>query len=286
MANETSRIHAERVARVKQSMRRAWNLPGAGYIEMAETLRPAVERLIDVAGITPGARVLDAATGTGIAAIAAAQRGAQITGVDFADELLQVAREQAAQQNLNAIQFDLADIEDLPYPDGTFDTVISSFGSIFAPRHAVVGQQLCRVLRPGGTLAFTAWLNEAPNCHLMTITAPYTPSPPPGSDSVFDWSDIVHLRDILGPWSDDLVIHDGDVPWIAPSLADACDFLFYRALGPTMYVFQRLDATQQMALHNDAIALLSRYVQADGSVRIPRAYIIVVAKRRGTSRTS
>ncbi|MCO5177359.1 MAG: methyltransferase domain-containing protein [Thermomicrobiales bacterium] len=284
MATEDAHLTAERVARVKRSMQRAWNLPGAGYAEMAETLRPAVDHLIDVAGISPGARVLDAATGTGIAAIAAARRGAEVIGVDFAADLLAGAREQAASQRLPDIQFDLADIEELPYPDGAFDVVISSFGAIFAPQHSVVGRELCRVLRPGGRLAFTAWLNESPNCHLMTLTAPYTPPPPAGSDSVFDWSDIVHLRSMIGPWVDSIAIQDGDVPWLAPSLPDACDFLFHRALGPTMYVFQRLEIAQQLALHNDAIALLAGYLHSDGTVRVPRAYVVVAATRAENAR--
>ncbi len=270
---------AERVARVKQSMRNAWNLPGAGYLEMAETLRPAVERLIDAAGIAPGMRVLDAATGTGIAAIEAARRGACVTGVDFAGELVAVAREQAAAAGQPGIRFEVADIEDLPFADGSFDVVMSSFGSIFAPRHDAVAWQLCRVLRPGGRLAFTAWLREEPSCRLLTLTAPYTPPPPPDSFSIFDWSDPGHVRAILGPYVEDIALAEDDVPWVAPSPSDACDFLFQRALGPTMFVFQRLDLPQKLELHSDAIALLSECMEPDGSVRLSRPYVIVTARR-------
>lgn len=280
MRPQTFRQTAERVARVKQSMRNAWNLPGEGYAEMAETLRPAVERLVDAAGIQPGMRVLDAATGTGIAAIEAARRGANVTGVDFAAELITVAREQAAAAGQTSIQFDVADIEDLPYDDGSFDVVISSFGSIFAPRHDAVAWQLCRILRPGGRLAFTAWLHEEPNCRLMTITTPYTPPPPPDAFSLFDWADPDLLRAMLDSYVEGIQLARDDVPWLAPSPSDACDFLFRRALGPTMFVFQRLDVTQQLALHNDAIALLSHCMQPDGSVRLSRPYVIVTATRR------
>lgn len=269
----------ERVARVKQSMRHAWNLPGAGYAEMAETLRPAVERLVDAAGIEPGMRVLDAATGTGIAAIEAARCGADVTGVDFAEELIAVAREQATAAGQAGIRFDVADIEDLPYDDGSFDVVISSFGSIFAPRHDAAAFQLCRVLRPGGRLAFTAWLPEEPNCRLMTITARYTPPPPPDAFSIFDWSNPDHLRAMLGPYVEDITLERHDVPWVAASPSDACDFLFQRALGPTMFVFQRLDLPQKLALHSDAIALLGRCMDPDGSVRLSRPYVIVTARR-------
>lgn len=269
----------KRVARVKQSMRNAWNLPGAGYAEMAETLRPAVERLVDAAEIEPGMRVLDAATGTGIAAIEAARRGADVTGVDFAGELVAVAREQAASAGQPGIRFDVADIEDLPYHDGSFDVVISSFGSIFAPRHDAVAYQLCRVLHPGGRLAFTAWLQEEPNCRLMTITAPYTPPPPPDAFSLFDWSDPDHLEATLGPYVEDITLERHDVPWVATSPSDACDFLFHRALGPTMFVFQRLDLPQKLALHSDAIALLGQCMEPDGSVRLSRPYVVVTARR-------
>ncbi|MEI2616091.1 MAG: methyltransferase domain-containing protein [Thermomicrobiales bacterium] len=279
MSSQPFRHTAEQVDRVKQSMRQAWNLPGAGYGEMAETLRPAVERLIDAAGIAPGARVLDGATGAGIAAIEAARRDAIVTGVDFAEELISVARELAGAAGQPAIHFDVGDIEDLPYDDASFDVVISSFGSIFAPRHDAVAYQLCRVLRPGGRLAFTAWLPEEPNCRLMTITARYTPPPPPGSFSVFDWSDPAHLDAMLGPYVEDISLIVDDVPWVASSPSDACDFLFQRALGPTMFVFQRLDLPQKLALHSDAIELLSTCMQADGTVRLSRPYVIVTARK-------
>lgn len=270
---------AERVARVKQSMRHAWNLPGVGYVEMAETLRPAVERLVDAAGIRPGMRVLDAATGTGIAAIEAARRGAIVTGVDFAEDLITVAHEKAAAAGQPEIRFDVADIEDLPYDDGSFDVVISSFGAIFAPRHDVVAWQLSRVLRPAGRLALTAWLQEEPNCRLMTITAPYSAPPPPDSFSVFDWSDGGHVNTMLADYVEDIALSRDDVPWIAPSPSDACDFLFQRALGPTMFVFQRLDLPQKLALHSDAIALLSQCMEPDGTVRLSRPYVVVTARR-------
>ncbi len=279
MSPEAFRHTAERVAKVKQSMRRAWNLPGSGYVEMAETLRPAVERLVDAAGIEPGMRVLDAATGSGIAAIEAARRGAAVTGVDFAEGLIDVARELATTAGQPGIRFDVADVEELPYDDGSFDVVISSFGAIFAPRHDAVAWQLCRVLRPGGRLAFTAWLQEEPNCRLMTITARYSPPPPPDAFSVFDWSAPEHVRAMLGPYAEEIELERDDVPWIAPSPSDACDFLFQRALGPTMFVFQRLDLPQKLALHSDAIALLSQCLEPDGTVRLSRPYMVVTARR-------
>lgn len=278
MKPERDRRSAEHAA-TKQSMRDAWNLPGQGYREMAETLRPAVGHLLDAAGVEPGMRVLDAATGTGIAAIEAARRGADVTGVDFAADLVAVARREVRTAALSAITFDVADIEDLPYDDVSFDAVISSFGAIYAPRHDVVAVQLCRVLRPGGRLAFTAWRYAEPHCRLLTITTPYVPPPPPGSFSLFDWAEPAHLHQMLGPFVDDIGMTDGDVPWVAPSPSDACDFLFERALGPTMHVFQRLDLPQKLALYGDAIALLSRSMEPDGSVRLSRPYVIVTATR-------
>lgn len=279
MSPATFRHSVERVAPIKRAMRDAWNLPGAGYVEMAETLRPAVERLIDAAGIEPGMRVLDAATGTGIAAIEAARRGATVIGIDFAEALVAVAREQAAEAGQPDIRFDVADIENLPYDDASFDVVISSFGSIYAPRHDAVAFQLCRVLRPGGRLAFTTWQHAEPHCRLLTITAPYSPPPPPDGFSIFDWADPAHLREMLGEYVDDITLIEDDVPWIAASPSDACDFLFRRALGPTMHVFERLDLPQKLALHSDAIALFSHCMQPDGTVCLSRPYVLVTARR-------
>ncbi len=262
------------VARVKRSMREAWNAPGAGYDEMAETLRPAVEHLLDFLPVQPGQRLLDAATGTGIAAIEAARRGACVTGADFAPDLVEEALRKVSDTGLD-VQCDVADIEALPYPDASFDAVISSFGAIFAPRHDVVASELARVLKPGGMLAFSSWKPEGPNLCMMTLTAPYIPPPPPNAFSPLDWGNRDYVVRMLSPHFDDITFAEGNCPLLASSVSDATAMLFERALGPTVYVFNRLDLDAKRALLNDAAALFASCLEPDGTVNLRRDYLLV-----------
>jgi ubiquinone/menaquinone biosynthesis C-methylase UbiE len=273
------RQSAEQVEPVKTMLRDAWNAPGAGYAEMADTLRPAVTHLLDFLGIEPGMRLLDAATGTGIAAIEAARAGARVTGVDFAPDLVQEARRAAQAAGLHDITFDVADIEQLPYPDASFDAVLSSFGSIFSPRHDATAHELLRVLRPGGVLAFSSWKPEGPNMRLMTIMAPYLPPPPAGGFDVFDWGKPEYVAELLGDRVDHITYDHGNVPWLNPSPSDVIDMLFQRALGPTIYFYRRFDDATKLRVHTDAIRLVTDCLQPNGSVRIDRHYLLTKAVR-------
>jgi 2-polyprenyl-6-hydroxyphenyl methylase/3-demethylubiquinone-9 3-methyltransferase len=245
-------------------------------------LRPAVNQLLDTLPVRQGMRLLDAATGTGIAAIEAASRGASVVGVDFAADLVEEARRLADKAGAGSPSFEVADIESLPFEDESFDAVVSSFGAIFAPRHDIVAWQMARVLRPGGTLAFTSWVPEGPNYCLMTLTSPYVPPPPKDAFSVFDWGRPDYVRDLLSPYFTDIEITRADVPWHAESPSDAFDMIFNRALGPTVYVFRRLSMEDQLAIHNSAIALFRECLTPDGAVNLPREYLLIrAAKRRG-----
>ncbi len=265
----------------KTTMQAAWNTPGAGYHEMAETLRPAVEHLLDFVPVVPGSRLLDAATGTGIAALEAARRGAIVTGVDFAPDLVSEARRAASEAGIESITFDVADIEQLPYADASFDAVISTFGSIFAPRHDVVASELTRILRPGGVLAFTSWKAQGPNLRLMTLMAPYVPPPPSDAFGVFDWGSRDYVNTMLAPYCEQITFAEGNVPWLAVSPSDAIEMLFYRSLGPTVYLFNSFDNATKLRCHNDATALMTDCLQPDGTIRLDRDYLLTRAIRRG-----
>ncbi len=280
MDGSNYRLTLEEVATGKAMMQTAWNTPGAGYHEMAETLRPAVDHVLDLLPVRPSMTILDAATGTGIAALEAARRGARVTGVDYAPDLVSEARRAATEAGINDISFDVCDIEQLSYPDDSFDAVVSTFGSIFAPRHDVVASELTRVLRPGGVLIFSSWKPQGPNFRLMTLMAPYVPPPPPTAFSVFDWGMPEYVKALLDPYCSTITFADGNVPWLASSPSDAIDMLFKRSLGPTVYLFGTFEAETQLRVHNDAVQLMTSGLQSDGSVRLDRDYLIARAIKR------
>jgi ubiquinone/menaquinone biosynthesis C-methylase UbiE len=125
----------------------------------AVTTAPAV-RLVKHARIRPGSRVLDVACGTGVVSVTAARIGARVTGLDLTPELLAVARENAQRAGLE-VDFHQGDVESLPFDNDAFDVVVSQYGHMFAPRPDKAIAEMLRVLKPGGTVAFSTW---PPSC--------------------------------------------------------------------------------------------------------------------------
>lgn len=282
--NQQSRFRqsVKDVASLKASLRTAWNTGGAGYQELAEGLRPAVEHLLRLTALEAGQLVLDAATGTGLAALAAAERGAQVTAVDFAPDLLAEGERLAQVAGLsNRVAFELCDCEALPYADASFDVVISTFGVMFTARHDAVAYELARVLKPGGTLALATWLPFGPNVELMTISAPYLPPPQPGSSSPLEWGKRAYIEDLFGPTCVDFRYAEGNAPLLTSSPEDGADLILHRALGPTIYLYRSFPPDVRLRLHADLLRLLERNRAGDGTVALRRDYLLTVATRRG-----
>ncbi|MEA2442156.1 MAG: hypothetical protein QOH76_3580 [Thermoleophilaceae bacterium] len=170
-----------------------WGL--GDYPRMAERLEEAARRIVDVAQVGPGDRVLDIACGTGNAAIAAAERGAYAVGVDFEPALLALARDRAGER----AEFRQGDAESLPVEDGEFDVVLSVFGVMYAPDHAAAARELARAPAPGGRVALAAWTPGSFMPAMGAVLAPYLAPPPPGSGPPSRWGDEEALDAILAP---------------------------------------------------------------------------------------
>ena len=130
--------------------------------------------------------MLDVASGTGNAAIPAAQQGAHVTASDLTPELLQAGAQRAQADGLE-LDWVTADAEHLPFEDESFDIVMSSIGVMFAPRHQAAADELVRVCRPGGKIALLSWTPEGMLGALFRTMAPFAPPPPPGASPAPLW---------------------------------------------------------------------------------------------------
>jgi 2-polyprenyl-3-methyl-5-hydroxy-6-metoxy-1,4-benzoquinol methylase len=157
------------------------------FEQIAKSYRPGAAEFVSRLNIKPGERVLDVACGTGNLAVPAAQKGAKVTGVDIAPNLLEQGRKWAKAEGL-AIQFDEGDVEDLPYEDGSFDMVIPMFGAMFAPRPETTAAELIQVCRPGGRIAMANWTPTGFIGQMFKTVGKYAP-PPAGVPSPVLWGD-------------------------------------------------------------------------------------------------
>ena len=168
------------------------------YPSMVETfLLPLGPRLVAAAGIGPAMRVLDVAAGTGNASLPAAQAGAEVVASDLTPELLAAGRVRAAALGVE-LDWVAADAEALPFPDASFDAVISAIGAMFAPHHQDVADELVRVCRPGGTIGLLSWTPTGMIGSLLKTIGPFAPPPPAGATPPPRWGDEEHVRGLFG----------------------------------------------------------------------------------------
>jgi SAM-dependent methyltransferase len=170
----------------KQRQREIWS----HFAPLETFTTPPAAHLVRVAGIAPAQRVLDVATGTGVVAVTAGRMGAQVTGIDLSPVLIERAVENAKIAQLANVSFREADAEALPFESHTFDVVTSQFGHMFAPRAELALSEMLRVLKPGGTLAFSTWPPEHLVGRLFALTSRYAPPPPVGFSPPPAWGNI------------------------------------------------------------------------------------------------
>jgi len=167
----------------KAIQKEAWSL----FTPMETFTTPAAAKLVSFAGVKSGQRLLDVGCGTGVVALTAARRGAKVRGLDLSPVLLERAREHAGLVQLD-IDFTEGDAENLPYGDGEFDVVLSQFGHMFAPRPEIAIGEMLRVLKGGGTIAFSTWPPHLYVGRMFALVARHVP-PPEGVASPVLWGD-------------------------------------------------------------------------------------------------
>jgi ubiquinone/menaquinone biosynthesis C-methylase UbiE len=263
-------------AAIKQRQQQTW--ASGNFSVVAARIVLVAEQLCESADLQAGWRVLDVATGSGNAAIAAARHGCEVVGIDYVPTLLEDGRQRARAEGLD-VTFVQGDAEALPFADGSFDAVTSVFGSMFAPDHERAAAELARVTRPGGTIALASWTPDGFIGELFRTVARHVP-PPAGLRSPMLWGTEEYLRELFGERLASLDVAERTFTWKFRTAQEFVDF-FRRWYGPTLKAFAALDGAARDALEADLVALARRFDRNDDSATaIPATYTEAIARTR------
>ena len=253
----------------KQAQRAMW--AAGDYPALAVHIAHVGDGLVERAGVGPGARVLDVACGPGSTAIPAARAGAHATGLDLVPAMLDAGRERAAEAGVE-VEWVEGDAEQLPFEDGAFDYVLSTFGHMFAPRHARAASEMARVCRTGGTIGICCWTPEGTVGDLFGVSARYMPPAPEYAQPPILWGTEDHVRRLFGPEAGyEFERHSATVQW--ESLEGFADY-FMERFGPLVSARAMLGERFQ-ELRAATIAVWAEGNEAtDGSFVLPQEYLL------------
>ena len=247
------------------------------FAVIGTTLQIVGETLCEAIDLRAGERVLDVACGNGNATLAAARRFAHVTGSDYVPALLAKAAERAKAEGLT-IDFREADAEALPFEDGFFDVVLSTYGVMFAPNHPVAAAELMRVCAKGGRIGLASWTPTGFIGALLRTVGKHVP-PAPGLSSPALWGTREHLTSLFGKGISTMTATHRDFVFRYESAGHFID-IFRRYYGPTHKAFLALDDAGRAALTSDLEHLIRDHNRGGASsVVIPADYLEVVAVR-------
>ncbi len=261
---------------VKARQQTAWS--SGDYAVIGTTLQLVGEQLAEACDLGWDEQVLDVAAGNGNATLAAARRGCRVTSSDYVPALLERGAERARAERL-PVAFQTADAEALPFPDGAFDAVISTFGVMFTPDHQRAAAEMARVCRPGGRIGLANWTPEGFIGQLFKTLGRHAP-PPAGVQSPALWGTEAHLRALFGQQATAIEITRRSFNFRYRSPAHFVE-VFRTWYGPVHKAFAALPLEGAKALQSDLLELLRRLnVAGPNSLVVPGEYLEVVVRRR------
>ena len=264
------------LAAIKQRQQATW--ASGDFAVIGNTLQIVGETLAEAADVCAGERVLDVAAGNGNATLAAAHRFAQVTSTDYVPHLLDKGRDRARAEGLD-VTFQVADVENLPFDDGAFDVVLSTYGAMFAPDHVRTAREMTRVTRSGGRIGMANWTPEGFIGRLFKVIGAHLP-PPAGLKSPALWGNEKHLQDLFGSDAAKIAVERRMFNFRYRSAAHFIQ-IFRDFYGPTHKAFAALDAKGQAALERDITALLNELnTGGTRSLVVPAEYLEIVITRR------
>ena len=234
--------------------------------------------LVTACGIAPGQNVLDVAAGTGNVAIRAAEAGAEVVASDLTPESL-TAGELEARGSGVEVEWVVADAQALPFADGRFDVVVSSFGAMFAPDHQAVADELLRVCRPGGTIGLASFTPTGGVGEFFGVFAPYLPAPPPDALPPVLWGDEEHVRTLFGSRVSSLELERRWLIERSPGgPREYCDF-YRETFGPAVAAYSNPDHVAE--LDHDFLAFATRMNRGEpnGPSEYHYEYLLVLGQK-------
>ena len=259
---------------IKQRQQQTW--ASGDYAAVAARIVIIAEQLADSARLRAGDSVLDVATGSGNAALAAARRGCTVTGVDYVPALLDRGRLRAEAEGLD-VRFEIGDAEQLAFEDGSFDAVLSCLGVMFTPNQHQAASELVRVCRGGGTIAVANWSPTSFVGAMFRTVGRHVP-PPPGLDPPGLWGTEKRVQELLGGAAAELRFAQRRFTFRFTSPDDFVDF-FRTHYGPVRMAFEAAEQPEQ--LHADLISLAVEHNVSTGpDVAIASEYLEAVAIKR------
>jgi ubiquinone/menaquinone biosynthesis C-methylase UbiE len=265
----------------KDFMRAPWKLGDYGAItRTVSNFTPETEDFVERLKLPPEAKVLDVACGTGTVTIPLARGGSSVTGLDMMPHLLDEARAAAADEGLQ-IRFDEGFAEELPYPNGSLDVVVSRFGAMFSPYPEAVASEMARILKPGGLLAMANWTESGFNGRMSKVFSKFLP-PRSGIISPMLWGDERVVCERFGQDFASVETTVVDFDWEIQMSANKAAEFFARNAGPFQLLLTRLDERGRSALLNDYERFWTEENVASDEDRtvVRNHYLQVLATRR------
>ena len=261
---------------IKQRQQATW--ASGDFAVIGTTLQIVGETLAEAVDVRAGERVLDVAAGNGNATLAAARRFAHVTSTDYVQHLLDKGAARAKAEGLD-VEFQLADVEALPFDDGSFDVLLSTFGAMFTPDQSKAARELRRVVRSGGRIGMANWTPEGFIGELFRVIGAYVP-PPAGMESPALWGSEPRIVELFGPEATDLRCVRRDFRFRYRSAAHWIE-VFRNFYGPTHKAYAALDPERQARLTADITAHLERRtVGGPNSLFVPGENLEVVNTRK------
>jgi SAM-dependent methyltransferase len=267
-------IDPPRTPSLKARQHAAWS--SGDYSVVGTTLQIVGEGLCESLDLLAGERLLDVAAGNGNVSLAAARRFAKVTSTDYVSSLLDRGLERARAERL-PIEFQEADAEELPFADGSFDVVASSFGVMFTADHEAAAAELVRVCRPGGRIGLASWTPGGFVGSMFATIAAHVP-PPPHAASPARWGDADWIHATFGGVASDIRC---EIRHFVFRYRSAHHFLdvFRTYYGPLLKAYATLDELQQSALTADLLALATRFQRGSSiALVVPAEYLECVIR--------